>query len=59
MKTIFNNAFIWMSAMSAGSLMTSIGFYINYDQWKPMVVSASVVACVQILYSAFGMLEKS
>lgn len=41
-------AFTYLSAFTAGSLATSIGLYVGYDQWHPMVWSAGGVAVLGI-----------
>lgn len=45
----FITAAKYFGALSVGSLITSIGFWLKYDRWEPLAWSALVVACVQII----------
>lgn len=42
-----------------GNLLTSICFYSAFDQWKPMVWSAGINACLFIVITLINAMDES
>lgn len=38
--------------ISIGAYLTALGFYIHYDQWKPLAVSAGITGGIHVLLIA-------
>lgn len=48
-KNLINIWWTFVNGMSVGSLWTSLGFFWFYDQWRPLVAAACVVAAIETL----------
>lgn len=44
----------WLDAASVGALGASIGFYLGYDQWHPMVWASLLVSLFRIVRHFIG-----
>lgn len=58
-NSMWKRGIAWFDAMSVGSLATSLGFYWAYDQWRPLVVVATIVASVKICQHVYLLMEGS
>lgn len=56
-KEKLDGALAWLEAVSIGSLWTALGFYWVYDQWRPVVLAACIVALIRMFYHFMAVVE--
>jgi len=44
---------ILLHGVTIGSLATALGFYLQYNEWHPLVVASAVTASIEIALHGF------